>query len=54
MNYRFRFRLDELVSESDSHRGNQHAEERLEFPDAVFLQEQEGKGIADCDQDTGP
>ena len=54
MNYRFRLRSDELVSESDSHRGDQRAEECLEFSDTVLLQEQEGKGVADCDQDTGP
>lgn len=43
-----------LVPEGDAHYGDQEAEERLKFAQAVLVQQQEREGVGDGEQDSSP
>lgn len=49
-------RLDDevLVAEGDGHHGDQETEEQLQPSQAVFVEEQEGEGIKNCNQNARP
>lgn len=45
---------DVLVAERDGHHGDEEAEEQLQLPEAVLVEEEEGEGVHDGDEAAGP
>lgn len=48
------YRLSYLVAERYRHDGDEEAEEQLQFPQTVLVQEQKGKRVDDGDKNSSP